>query len=276
MSQKNADTRQAATKKEYTIDSGFKGLFSEMPPEQYAELKASIIREGIRDDLVVGEWEGKSILLDGHTRDRICDDLKITDIPICRLSFPGSHEAKMWVLQNQFTRRNMTPFQRIEVALQFEDHYTKQAKDNREKGVSLNSSKRVVVVEEIANLAKTSPDTVKKVRKILGRKNVPKIAEAINALRRDDDSVSIHSVSEMIQKMDEAENPTDSKKTKPKPVKKASSQEIEKKMNNSISSLDRFEKNLSQKNDRIYFYDRVIKWAKAKKQAKKQKKQSSQ
>ena len=269
MSQKNADTPQTATEKGYTIDPEFKSLFSEMPPEQYAELKASIDKEGIRDDLVVGEWEGKSILLDGHTRDRICDDLKIKDIPICRLSFPGRHEAKMWVLQNQFTRRNMTPFQRIEVALQFEDHYAKQAKENRERGVSLNSSKGIVVVEEIAKLAKTSPDTVKKVKKILKRESVPKIAEAINALRRDDDGVSIHGVSEMIRKIDEAEKPTDSKKTKAKPNKKASSQEVEKKMDNTISSLDRFEKNLPKKNDRIYFYDKIIKWAKGKKQTKK-------
>jgi ParB-like chromosome segregation protein Spo0J len=269
MSEKNADTPQTAQGQKYTIDPEFKKIFSRMPPDQFEDLKASILKNGVQDALVI--WEGEGILLDGHNRHNACMELGIKDIPTRMQSCTDRPNAKMWIVQNQFIRRNMTPFQRIEAALQFEDHYAGQAKINQQRGVSLNSSKGVVVVEEIAKLAKTSPDTVKKVKKILAKEGVPKIAKAINALRKDDDGVSIHSVSEMIREMNEAEKPADDKKERAKSVKKASSQEVEKKVNNTISNLDKFELKLSKKDDRMYFYNKIIKWANARKQGKKPK-----
>jgi ParB-like chromosome segregation protein Spo0J len=269
MSNENESTAQQVKGQKYTIDPEFKKIFSRMPPDQFEDLKASILKNGVQDALVI--WEGENILLDGHNRHNACKELGIKDIPTRTESCTDRQDAKMWIVKTQFTRRNMTPFQRIEAALQFEEHFAKQAKANREGGVSLNSSKGVVVVEEIAKLAKTSPDTVKKVKKILDKESVPKIAKAIYALRRDDDGVSIHSVSEMVREMDEAEKPTDGKKGRAKAIKEASSPEIEKKVNNSILSLDRLEQNLSQKNDRVYFYNKIIKWANAKKRGKKPK-----
>jgi len=269
MSETKADTPQPAQGQKYTIDPEFKKIFSRMPPDQFEDLKASILKNGVQDALVI--WEGEDILLDGHNRHNACKELGIKDIPTRTESCTDRQDAKLWIVKTQFTRRNMTPFQRIEAALQFEDHFAKQAKENQQRGVSLNSSKGVVVVEEIAKLAKTSPDTVKKVKKILEKESVPKIAKAINALRRDDDGVSIHSVSEMIREMDEAEKPEGSKKSKAKSVKKASSQEIEKKVDNTISNLDKFELKLSKKDDRMYFYNKIIKWANARKQGKKPK-----
>jgi len=269
MSQKNEHTTQPAKERTYTTHPDFQGIFPELLPKQYAALKASIRKEGVRDPLVVWDRESihkEDILLDGHHRNKICDELGIKP-PIRRMSFDDKEQAKMWVVQNQFTRRNMTPFQRIEAALQFEKHYAAQAQANQHGGVRLNSTEGGNVNGKIAKLANTSPDTVKKVKKILAKKHVPEIAEKINDLRSDEPGVSIHSVHAMVCEMDDTKK--DSKKSNPKPTRQASSKEVEVQVNTTMSSLNSLEQKLSEPNDRLYFYDKVIEWAKARKQAKK-------
>ena len=181
---------QQIKKSKYIIDSEFQGMFSEKTKEQYEELKEAIRTEGLRDPLVV--WDERRILLDGHNRDRICEELGI-EPPICRISLLDREQARIWIIQNQFNRRNLNMFQRVEVALNLKAHYKRVAKENQRAAggaVPMKSRKPVETDEEVAKLAQTSADTVRKVEKII----VKASGDELNALRNDEDGISINSV----------------------------------------------------------------------------------
>ena len=153
----------------YIVHEDFAGVFP-ISPEQYAELKEDIRANGVRDKLIV--WNEQNMLLDGHTRDKICKELGITidQSLIHRMSFDSEEQAKAWMLHNQFSRRNMTPYQRIVAALQFKKFYAKLGKANQGaagKSLSQNFGK-VNTDSELAKLAGSNPETVRQVRKILG------------------------------------------------------------------------------------------------------------
>jgi hypothetical protein len=59
-------------------------------------------------------------LLDGHSRWEICAQhhLRYTVVEVKGLE--TREDAKIWILRNQFARRNLTPYQRAELALKLE------------------------------------------------------------------------------------------------------------------------------------------------------------
>ena len=173
---------EQTAKQEYIIDPEFQGMLPPKTPEQYEALKEAIRSDSkVRDPVVV--WDEKNILLDGHHRHQVCEELGITP-PIVRMSFANRDEAKMWVLENQLDRRNLKTFQQIEVALKLKGFYTAKAKVNQRAGVSLNSVKGIDTNKEVAKRADVSADTVRKAERILEKADEAEVAEAINALRR--------------------------------------------------------------------------------------------
>jgi len=257
---------QQVTKYGYIIDPEFEKVFARMTSEQHADLKEAIRREGVREPLAV--WEETGILLDGHNRHRVCEELGITP-PVTKITLQHTDrdQAKIWMIQNQFTRRNLNAFQRIEAALQFEPMFAVQAETNRKAGVSLNLAKGVIVVEEIAKLANASPANVKKAKKILKMAKRPEVAKALKALRRDDAGVSIHSVYVGVRGTKKSAS---SVQTKPIPKTKPKKRQGEKKelMPNHEQIIDRHLSALVHmvsrrhfhKEDRIYIYEKIEEW----------------
>ena len=272
MSQKNENTTQPVNARKYTTDPEFEGLFSKLPPEQYAKLKASIRKEGVRDPLVI--WDEKDTLLDGHHRNEICKELGIKDIPTIRRSFPDRHSAKMWALQNQFTRRNMNSFQRAVSVLDSKDSVAKDAKANQKGGVRLEPNKGTIdTLLVLAKVAGVSRDAMYKVDVILkeaaAHPDNETLKKQIEDLHKGKANVSINSVYEALREAKDAKKGAGSKKPKDKSIKEASSKAIAEKVDHTITSLGDMEQQLHQPEDRIYFYDKVIEWARARKQAKK-------
>ena len=279
MSEKNAEAPQQTNDYGFTTHEDFEGLFSKMP-KQYALLKATIEKDGkILEPLTV--WDSENILIDGYTRLRIHKELRFKEPPpIRRLSFDDKASTIAWAIQNQFNRRNLNAFQKAVYALDNKGSISKAAKARKLAGVRLEPNEGGDTLQLLADLAGVTRDALYKVEYILKASKADpaneELKKQIDALHKGETGVSINGVYEALKEAISNKKSTGDKKPKAKPIKKASSQAIEKKMNNSISSLDRLEQNLSQKNDRLYFYDRVINWAKAKKQAKKPKKRSSQ
>jgi hypothetical protein len=187
-----------------TIAPDFQDMFSRKPPAEYKELEAMLLREGCRDPLVV--WDETGILLDGHNRLDICQKHNIP-FEIRRMSFENRESAMLWMLQNQLARRNLTLFQRVEAALKFKDFFATRARANQRAGVPLNLGEGIEVIEaggdlsqifvegidtnkELAKLACTSSETVRKVQIVLDRANPEELA----ALRRGDAGFSIDGV----------------------------------------------------------------------------------
>jgi site-specific DNA-methyltransferase (adenine-specific) len=105
------------------IDNEFRALIPPLSADEYAQLEANIIADGCRDPLVV--WDGT--LIDGHNRHKICAE---HGIPYATKehAFADRDAAIIWIIKNQFGRRNLTPFTRAELGLRMEDAIARRAK----------------------------------------------------------------------------------------------------------------------------------------------------
>ena len=183
------EVAQQTMEQEYIIDHEFRHMLLPKTQEQHEALKETIRADGkVRDSLVV--WDEENILIDGHGREQICKELGIALPPIVRLSFASRDDAKMWVLRNQLTRRNLHPFQQIEAAVKFKELFAAKARANQQGGVPLKSGEGIEVGKELAKLVGVSPDTVRKVERILEKAS----PEEKDALRNGDAGISINSV----------------------------------------------------------------------------------
>jgi hypothetical protein len=90
------------------IDKEFAALIPPLTDEELAGLEENILRDGIRDALVV--WQGEGLLLDGHNRFAIAQKHSVT-YRVKHLEFKTRDEAKAWTISNQLGRRNLTPDQ---------------------------------------------------------------------------------------------------------------------------------------------------------------------
>ena len=88
------------------IDSEFKKLIPPLTKEERSQLEENILAEGCRDPLTV--WKGHNILLDGHNRYEICDKYGV-EFYVSEIELGDREEAKIWILQNQLGRRNLSP-----------------------------------------------------------------------------------------------------------------------------------------------------------------------
>jgi hypothetical protein len=79
--------------------------------EELYLLEKSIIKEGCREPLMVWDkGDDQLVLVDGHNRFKICQK---NDIPfkVKKIKFNNIDEAKLWMIDNQMGRRNLTPDQ---------------------------------------------------------------------------------------------------------------------------------------------------------------------
>jgi N6-adenosine-specific RNA methylase IME4 len=146
-------------------------LESLIPPlsnEEFKQLERNILEEGIREPLIT--WNG--ILIDGHNRYRIAQEHDM-NYETLEKEFENIFLVKVWMIYNQFGRRNLSNYQRSVLALQLEDVFREKAKENQAiqfKGSSLiqisEEVKPIVSIKEVAKIANVSHDTIAKVKKI--------------------------------------------------------------------------------------------------------------
>lgn len=88
------------------IDEQFRTLIPPLTTDEYGRLEGNILKEGIRDKLVV--WN--DTLIDGHNRFRIATE---NDLPYetVEMPFESRDHALNWIISNQLGRRNLSPNQ---------------------------------------------------------------------------------------------------------------------------------------------------------------------
>lgn len=164
-----------------TINKAFQDLIRPLSDEEYAELEESIITYGCRDPIVV--WN--DTIIDGHNRYRICSENDVAyQVHDMTYDFDTEDEVKMWIIKNQFGRRNLEPYQRAQLALQLKNLIAGQAKENQGTRTDLiqakenvynflmNSSKSddvrkpINTREELAKMAGVSGQTISRVETI--------------------------------------------------------------------------------------------------------------
>ena len=166
------------------IDPELRKAIPPLSTEERAGLQASIAKEGCRDALVI--WAQGNVLLDGHNRLEICKDLG-KPYKTKLVTLPDRAAAKEWIIRNQFARRNLSPFQRAELALELEPLIAGKAKERqREGGKSKLVQNSAQAPDEkktraaVAKAARVSHDTIAKV-KLISRKADEKTKEKLRA-----------------------------------------------------------------------------------------------
>jgi N6-adenosine-specific RNA methylase IME4/ParB-like chromosome segregation protein Spo0J len=163
------------------IDKEFKDLIPALTKEEYEQLEANILAEGVRDSLLV--WNG--VLIDGHNRYEIATKHGIP-FDVQEKEFADRAEAERWIILNQFGRRNLSAYDRSILALKLKPIVAAQAKENLIKGAEMTNTglqksvKAVNTQKEIAKAAGVSHDTIAKVEKIQA-KATPEIKKAVKS-----------------------------------------------------------------------------------------------
>jgi hypothetical protein len=96
----------------FTIEKEFQELIPVHTESELVLLKDSIAKNGLLHPLII--WKEENILLDGHTRNKIAEELNIhlDNSHFQYLSFKDKVEAKDWIRRNQFARRNLNKYQK--------------------------------------------------------------------------------------------------------------------------------------------------------------------
>jgi hypothetical protein len=158
----------------------FSALIPPLTNEERTGLESSIVAEGCRDVIVV--WAGKNLLLDGHNRYEICQRLG-HPFKTIEIEFVSREDAAIWICDNQANRRNLAPYQRIELQeARAEFVEKKRARENQLAGLKQNTAvlptleKRtepINVVKAVAERSGVSTGTVSKARVIAAKAPEP-------------------------------------------------------------------------------------------------------
>ena len=170
-----------------SIDQELKNLIPPLTEEEYAGLEESILNEGCRDAIVL--W-GETII-DGHNRYEICTKHGIYFRTVQK-EFEDRNAAKLWMMQNQLSRRNLTDFQRIEIAHKCEDAVRARAKESQVRKSAdfvmekLPEQKPIVSRDELGTIAGVSGKTYEHAVTVLETAPAP----VVEATRRNDISIN--------------------------------------------------------------------------------------
>lgn len=161
---------------EIKIDSEFQTLIPPLTDDEFQRLEKSILAEGVREPIIT--WN--DTIIDGHNRYRICEKHGI-DCPSIRREFESRDAAKIWIIENQFGRRNLNAYSRSVLALELEPLYAAEAR--RRQATSTGGANPQLVQnssqgadtgktrEKVAKAAGVSHDTIRKVKFIENEAN---------------------------------------------------------------------------------------------------------
>lgn len=138
-----------------TVDREFHEIIPPLSPAEREQLEINILADGCHDPLVV--WDG--VILDGHNRYEICVEHGLA-FQTVELRMADRDTAKAWIIANQFGRRNLTTFQRAELALKLESYFGAAAKERQGARTDLPDFGKTR--EKIAHIAGVSEDTIRK------------------------------------------------------------------------------------------------------------------
>lgn len=108
------------------INQELKELIPKLQQEEYRLLEKSIIEEGCRDSIIV--WD--NTIIDGHNRYEICTRNNIP-FKTQEMDFDNIEDVKEWMINNQFSRRNLPLYERAVLALKLKPIYEERAKENQ-------------------------------------------------------------------------------------------------------------------------------------------------
>jgi len=118
---------------ELIINPEFQNLIPPLSSEELSLLEVSLKYEGCRDPLVV--WH--NTIIDGHHRYAICIKHGISFNTIEREELETELDVKLWMINNQFSRRNLPTETRLALAYRFKEFEAEKAKERQVAGIKI-------------------------------------------------------------------------------------------------------------------------------------------
>jgi len=147
------------------IHPELKNLLPPLTKKEYAGLEKDILENGCLSAIVA--WN--ETIVDGHNRYEICQKHGIS-FNIKQMKFASLDDAMFWAWTHQENRRNLTQYQRGELALKFKPMIAEKAKSNMSLGGSkkgstnsANLTKPIDTRKALAEIANVAPDTISRI-----------------------------------------------------------------------------------------------------------------
>jgi len=167
-------------KQQIVVFPELEDLIPPLQEEEQDALEASILREGCREALIVWQYEQQLILVDGHNRFRICKKHGV-DFKMNIRHFEDLEAVKDWMVQNQLSRRNLTPEQISYL------RGMRYALEKKEKGgfdkIKSKGQNVLLTSERLSNEYNVSEKTIK--RDAAFAQGIEKIGQANPQLKHD-------------------------------------------------------------------------------------------
>ena len=159
------------------IEERFSSIIPALSDDEYQQLEANCIKDGIRDPIVL--WDG--VIIDGHNRYKIAQAHGL-DYTTTSKEFASVDAVKEWMILHQFGRRNLSTYHRSLLALQLESLLApaaaaRQARKPNQAPATDNSVPTILseqnpeTRETLARVAGVGPATISKVKVL--RDNAP-------------------------------------------------------------------------------------------------------
>lgn len=151
------------------IKEEFKKLIPALTAEEYGQLEANCLRDGILTPIYL--WN--DFIIDGHNRYQIAMQNEL-EFKCEDFEFESENDVREWMINNQFGRRNLSNYQRSVLALELESVFSEKAKEQQVRKPNsvlpmLAEQKPIDTRKEISLLANVSHGTLDKVKVIEAR-----------------------------------------------------------------------------------------------------------
>jgi ParB-like chromosome segregation protein Spo0J len=134
-----------------TINEEFAQLIPPLSSEELEKLEKSLVNEGCLNPLIV--WN--NTIIDGHHRYAICIKHNISFEIIEKTELETELDVKLWMINNQFSRRNLAIETRLALAYRFKELEAEKAKERQ-----LSALKQFSKQEESAELSQFTDSKV--------------------------------------------------------------------------------------------------------------------
>ena len=183
------------------VNEEFRKLIPALSNEEFTQLERNCLQDGIRDAIVV--WN--DTIIDGHNRYEIAQKHGL-EFRTESKEFDTEGDVKEWMIMHQFGRRNLSVWDRSQLALKLEDVFKAKAKENLKTSTGgtnpqpLQKSAKAAIDtrKELAKVANVSHDTIAKV-KVIEAKATPEVKAQLST-----GEVSINQAYKEIKKEEKA------------------------------------------------------------------------
>jgi len=138
------------------INKELQSLLPPLTPEEHRTLEESLLVEGCRDPLIV--WN--NTLVDGHNRFEICGKHGIS-YHVDEIEAESIEDIKIWIIDNQKGRRNLTDGWKFELAQVRKEILLKQGREKQSEAGKLYGEGHPQ--EDLSIIDKSSHNTQKEI-----------------------------------------------------------------------------------------------------------------